>query len=70
MDHPKVGGVTSPAMWEVHLHQELAFCDIEYFVARTETSDGAFESYWCVRSKSDLKKIFLHMDYPKVKGGE
>ena len=39
------GGVTSPAMWEVHLHQEKAFCDIEHFVARTEASDGTLESY-------------------------
>ena len=33
MDHPKVkGGVTSPAMWEVHLHQERAFSDIEHLL--------------------------------------
>ena len=39
------GGVTSPAMWEVHLHQEKAFCDIQNFVARIETGDGALGSY-------------------------
>ena len=39
------GGVTSPAMWEVHLHQEKAFCDIEHFVACTEASDCTLESY-------------------------
>ena len=33
MIHPKVkGGVTSPAMWEVHLHQERAFSDIEHLL--------------------------------------
>ena len=37
--------MTSPAMGEVHLHQEKAFCDIEHFVARTEASDGTLESY-------------------------
>jgi len=37
------GGVTSPAIWEVHLHEERALCDIERFVARTETSNGALE---------------------------
>ena len=45
------GGVTSSAMWVVHLHQERTFCDIENFVARTDTSDGALESYWWVHSK-------------------
>ena len=39
------GEVTSPAMWEVHLHQERTYCDIEHFIARTETSDGALESW-------------------------
>ena len=39
------GGVTSSAMWEVHLHEEKTFCDIENFVARAETGDGALESY-------------------------
>ena len=38
--------VTSPVLWEVHLHQERAFCGIVNFVALTETSDGALESYW------------------------
>ena len=45
VDHPKFGGVTSSAMWVVHLHQERTFCDIENFFARTDTSDGALESY-------------------------
>ena len=39
------GEVTSPAMWEVHLHQERRYCDIEHFIARTETNDGALESW-------------------------
>ena len=38
-------------------------------ILRTEMSDGAFESYWWVHSKSDPKKIFLHVDHPKVGRG-
>ena len=53
------------AMWEVRIHHKRVFWDIESFVARTETSNGALESWWWVHSKSNLNKKILAFGSPE-----
>ena len=63
------GSDVTGAMWEVRIHHKRVFCDIESFVARTETSNGALESWWWVHPKSNLKFFFLAIWSPESRGG-
>ena len=67
---PTIASVIFMVTWETVVLKQTAFCDFPMGILRTEMSDGAFESYWWVHSKSDSKKKFFCMWITRKSEGE